>query len=87
MATHNFFHWLVTAITLVLRSFLFIGVGVIAFLFGLLIFTTVGQPYDLLFGFPLTLFGIGLVVINTYEALAVILSRGYNQNHCPICNP
>lgn len=87
MATHNFFHWLLTALGTILKNFPLIGLGVVVGLFGFLVFNTAEQPYPLIFGLPLILLGLSITLINIYETLAAVLDRRYNQSHCPICNP
>lgn len=87
MAKHNFFHYLLTALWITIKAIPLIGVGVVVFLVGFLIFKNAGQPYDIMIGFPLMLLGASATGVNLYEALASILDLRYSRGHCPICNP
>ena len=87
MANHNFFHWLITALWITIKAIPLIGVGVVVFLVGFLIFKNAGQPFDIMIGFPVMLLGISVTGVNLYEILASILDRQYSKSHCPICNP
>jgi len=85
MAKHNFFHYLLTALWITIKAIPLIGVGIVLFLVGFLIFKNAGQPYDIMLGFPVMLLGAGVTGVNVYEALASILDRQYSRSHCPIC--
>ena len=87
MANHNFFHWLITALWITIKAIPLIGVGVVVFLVGFLIFKNTGSPFDLMAGLPLMLLGASVAGVNLYEALASILDLRYSRGHCPICNP
>ncbi|MFH0864330.1 MAG: hypothetical protein V1858_04570 [Candidatus Gottesmanbacteria bacterium] len=85
MKTHNFWHWLITAVWLGLKALLLVDIGIMVLLAGLLFFQREEQFYYLSIGLPLVLLGASIIIINLYEAIAGITDLNYSKNHCPIC--
>lgn len=44
------------------------------------------MPYDLVFGLPLLLIGIGFVVNGLTSTFLAIFSSGYNRRVCTFCS-
>lgn len=87
MTTHNFLHWLITAVWIIMKALPLASVGLILTLVGLVIYQDNGSFLGIALGVPLGLLGASMTLINLYEALAGIFDRRYSQGHCPICNP
>lgn len=82
---HKIFHYLVTAVGGLIKGV----AGAIVWFFigavGFLIFDLHISPFDLLFGLPLLLIGVGMGIQEGYQGLVSVVSPKDNRLHCRLC--
>ncbi|KKS32261.1 MAG: hypothetical protein UU93_C0008G0023 [Candidatus Amesbacteria bacterium GW2011_GWA2_42_12] len=82
---HNIFHYLITAVYLLVKSILGSIVWIVLGIVGYVVFKASVSPYYLIIGFPLMLMSLGMVVNSLWSGLLSIFSLRYNQSMCVMC--
>ena len=82
---HNLFHYIFTIFYKLgeglISSLIWLFVGIA----GYLIYQTRRTPFDLVFGMPLMLVAVGLVINKLWSGFYSILSPKYNRGICVFC--
>lgn len=87
MKKHGGYHYILTALEVLLSKAAFLLVSIAAVLAGYLIFVGQKTPLKFIFGIPLILGGAGLTINLLWTIILVIFSPKYNRGVCKICNP
>lgn len=83
---HPFWHYLLVILVTLIRGAISEFVWFLIGLGGFFIFQSRKSPYNIVFGIPLFLIGLGFVVNSLWTELLSVFSPQYNKAVCFICN-
>jgi len=82
---HTIFHYIVTSVWYIGKSVIASLVWFVVGIIGVLLFYAKKGPFDLLFGLPLLVIGIGFVLNSLLNIVLSIFSPTYNRGVCILC--
>lgn len=82
---HNSVHSLLTMLAIISRNVFYIAAWSFVILLGIVIFRLRISPFDLIFGLPMFLIGLGFVIHYLWSILLVIFSPLFNKAICFFC--
>lgn len=85
VSKHNIFHYLLTAVYLLIKSILGSVIWIVLGIVGYIVFRASISPYYLIIGFPLMLMSLGMIVNSLWSGLLSVFSLRYNREMCVVC--
>lgn len=83
---HNLIHILLNILSYMLKALISTVIWITVGVAGIIIFQSKQSPFDMVFGIPLALIGIGLTLNGILSFILSIFSAKFNQGICRWCS-